>query len=72
MAAISGGTFWAVTDFAPGIGEFIRTENGKLCKVTFVAHSVAPIDLGKGERTFMLIPWVTAVLDETNQDDEDA
>lgn len=67
MSAIEGGTFWTVADFVPRIGEFIRTQNGKLCKVTFVAHSVLPLDIDKETRAFMLVPWVAAVLDEKEQ-----
>jgi hypothetical protein len=64
MSAIEGGAFWAVADFAPRIGEIIRTQNGKLCKITLVAHSVVSFDLDKTTKGFMLIPWVAAVLDE--------
>ncbi len=64
MKAIEGGTFWAVADFTPRIGEFIRTQNGKLCKITFVAHSVLPLDVDGETRAFMLVPWVAAVLEE--------
>ena len=64
MSAIEGGAFWAVVDVIPRIGEFIRTQNGKLCKVTLVVHSVLPLDLSNGKRAFTLVPWVAAVLDE--------
>ena len=67
MAALEGGAFWSVVDFLPRIGEFVRTQNGKLCKITLVTHSVAPLDIGTGEQAFMLIPWVAAVLDESEQ-----
>src|SRR5262249_55020439 len=64
MSAIEGTPFWALLDFAPRVGEHIRTQNGKLCKITFVAHSVLPLDIGKKKRAFMLVPWVAAVLEE--------
>jgi len=64
MSAIGGGTLGAVADFAPRIGEFIRTQNGKLCKMAFVAHSVLPLDLGNETGAFLLVPWVAAVLEE--------
>jgi len=67
MLAIEGGAFWAAVDVIPRIGEFIRTQNGKLCKVTLVAHSVLPLDLSNDKRAFTLVPWVAAVLDE-NED----
>ncbi len=64
MSAIEGGAFWAVVDVIPRIGEFIRTQNGKLCKVTLVAHSVLPLDLSNDSNAFTFLPWVVAVLDE--------
>src|SRR6266851_5830106 len=67
MSALEGGTFWAVADVPPRIGEFIRTQNSKLCKITFISHSVVPIDLDNETRAFMLIPWVVAILEEKDR-----
>jgi hypothetical protein len=59
--------FWALVDFLPRIDEFIRTQDGKYCRVTLVCHSVRPFDLPEDVRAFMLVPWVAAVLDDNEE-----
>ena len=65
MSAIEGASFWVAADNVPRLGEFVLTQNKKLCEVTHVNHSVVPIDMSNGERIFTLVTYVAAVLDES-------
>jgi hypothetical protein len=67
IAELEGTTFWALADFAPRVGEYIRTEDDRFCKITFVTHSVRSFQLDAETTAFMLVIWVAAVLDQREE-----
>jgi hypothetical protein len=58
----AGLSFLALVDFVPRIGETIRTQNKKYCKVVDVLHGVAPYAPNGETEAFALITNVYAVM----------
>ncbi len=57
----TGPSFLTMVDFLPRVGELIRTENGKLCKVVSVLHCIRPFAPEGRTEAFGLFPTVFAL-----------
>ena len=67
---IEGQSFWAVVDFLPRKDEYIRTQNGKVCKVTGVHHFITPYESEGKTAAFTLVPTVFALLNEKDAEED--
>jgi len=67
---ITGLSFWALVDFVPRIGETIRTQNKKFCKVVAVFHGVVSDTPAGQTQAFIMVPTVYATMSKAEEERE--